>query len=187
MVGLLHTRRLRERPGQPRPDGQPYRPAPQGAGPGPSYGLNYHETRFSQLDKINAGNVGELGLAWSYDLTSIRGVEATPLVVDGVMYVTGSWSIVHALDAKTGEKLWTYDPEVDRAYGFRGCCDVVNRGVALYEGMVYVGAYDGYLHAIDAKTGKLLKAPLYSAGQVEAMKPIVWGRFVCKYFRKHMK
>ncbi len=120
----------------------------------PSYGLNYHETRFSQLDKINAGNVGELGLAWSYDLTSIRGVEATPLVVDGVMYVTGSWSIVHALDAKTGEKLWTYDPEVDRAYGFRGCCDVVNRGVALYEGMVYVGAYDGYLHAIDAKTGK---------------------------------
>ncbi|MEL6345256.1 MAG: PQQ-dependent dehydrogenase, methanol/ethanol family [Myxococcota bacterium] len=120
----------------------------------PSYGLNYGETRYSQLKRIDATNVGQLGLAWSYDLESIRGVEATPLVVDGVMYVTGSWSIVHALDAVTGEKLWVYDPEVDRGWGYKGCCDVVNRGVALYKGRVYVGAYDGYLHAIDAATGE---------------------------------
>ncbi len=120
----------------------------------PSYGLNYGETRFSELASINAKNVSTLGLAWSYDLASIRGVEATPLVVDGIMYVTGSWSIVHALDAVTGKKLWVYDPGVDRSYGSRGCCDVVNRGVALYRGYVFVGAYDGYLHAIDAKTGQ---------------------------------
>ncbi|MEO0606444.1 MAG: PQQ-binding-like beta-propeller repeat protein, partial [Myxococcota bacterium] len=120
----------------------------------PSYGLDYAETRHSQLAQIDTSNVGELGLAWSYDLESIRGVESSPLVVDGVMYVTGSWSIVHALDAVTGEKRWVYDPEVDRTWGSRGCCDVVNRGVALYEGKVYVGSYDGYLHAIDAATGE---------------------------------
>ena len=134
----------------------------------PSYGLNYGETRFSQLDKINTTNVADLGLVWSYDLASIRGVEATPLVVDGVMYVTGSWSIVHALDARTGEKLWVYDPEVDRNWGYRGCCDVVNRGVALYEGKVYVGAYDGYLHAIDAKTGaRVWKVDTIAEGRAE--------------------
>ncbi|MEM6929737.1 MAG: PQQ-dependent dehydrogenase, methanol/ethanol family, partial [Myxococcota bacterium] len=120
----------------------------------PSYGLDYAETRHSQLAQIDSSNVGDLGLAWSYDLESIRGVESSPLVVDGVMYVTGSWSIVHALDAVTGEKRWVYDPEVDRNWASRGCCDVVNRGVALYEGKVYVGSYDGYLHAIDATTGE---------------------------------
>ena len=77
-----------------------------------NYGLNYAETRYSQLDTITADNVGELGLAWSYNLESRRGVQATPIVADGVMYVTASWSVVHALDAITGEKLWVYDPEV---------------------------------------------------------------------------
>ena len=102
----------------------------------PSYGLDYAETRFSKLDQINAGNVKDLGLAWSYNLESTRGVEATPLVVDGIMYVTASWSVVHAVDVRTGRKIWSYDPKVDRAKGFRGCCDVVNRGVALYQGKV---------------------------------------------------
>lgn len=120
----------------------------------PSYGLNYGETRFSQLNQINEKNVGELGLAWSYDLKSKRGVETTPIVVDGVMYATGSWSIVHALDAVTGKLLWVYDPDVPRDIGYKGCCDVVNRGVAVYGGNVYVGSYDGYLHAIDSATGK---------------------------------
>jgi PQQ-dependent dehydrogenase (methanol/ethanol family) len=121
----------------------------------PSYGLDYAETRFSKLDQIDTSNVGELGLAWSYNLESVRGVEATPIVVDGVMYVTGSWSIVHALDAVTGEVLWVYDPEVPKDYAYKGCCDVVNRGVAVYEGQVFVATYDGYLVALDAGTGEV--------------------------------
>lgn len=122
----------------------------------PNYGLDYAETRHSRLDAIDDANVGELGLAWSRSLDSRRGVEATPIVVDGVMYVTASWSIVHAFDAVTGDELWVYDPEVPKDYADRGCCDVVNRGVALYEGTVFVGAFDGNLHAIDAATGERL-------------------------------
>jgi quinohemoprotein ethanol dehydrogenase len=119
-----------------------------------NYGLNYAETRYSQLDGITTYNVSELGLEWSYDLQSRRGVQATPIVVDGVMYVTASWSVVHALDALTGEPLWVYDPEVPGEFASKGCCDVVNRGVAVYDGKVYVGAFDGHLHAIDAATGE---------------------------------
>ncbi|HMN80216.1 MAG TPA: PQQ-dependent dehydrogenase, methanol/ethanol family [Burkholderiaceae bacterium] len=119
-----------------------------------SYGLDYAETRFSRLNQINAGNVKELGLVWSYNLESTRGVEATPLVVDGIMYVSASWSVVHAVDTRTGKRIWTFDPQVDRSKGYRGCCDVVNRGVALHKGKVYVAAYDGRLIAIDAATGR---------------------------------
>jgi quinohemoprotein ethanol dehydrogenase len=120
----------------------------------PTIGLDYAETRFSKLNQINTDNVKNLGLKWTYNLESIRGVEATPLVVDGIMYVSASWSVVHAVDARTGKRIWTYDPGVDREIGYKGCCDVVNRGVALYKGKVYVGAYDGRLVAIDAVTGK---------------------------------
>ena len=120
----------------------------------PSYGLDYAETRFSRLNQINASNVKDLGLVWSYNLESTRGVEATPLVVDGIMYVTASWSIVHAVDVRTGKRLWTYDPKVPRDGGFKGCCDVVNRGVALHEGKVFVASYDGRLIALDAATGQ---------------------------------
>src|SRR6201986_3938411 len=120
----------------------------------PTIGLDYAETRFSKLNQINTGNVKNLGLKWTYNLESVRGVEATPLVVDGIMYVSASWSVVHAIDARTGKRIWTFDPGVDRSIGYKGCCDVVNRGVALYKGKVYVGAYDGRLVAIDAVTGK---------------------------------
>lgn len=119
-----------------------------------NYGLDYAETRHSLLTGITTDNVEQMGLAWSYDLQSRRGVEATPIVVDGVMYVTASWSVVHALDAITGEELWVYDPEVPREFASRGCCDVVNRGVAIYGGKVFVGAFDGNLHALDAATGE---------------------------------
>ncbi|WP_373380231.1 PQQ-dependent dehydrogenase, methanol/ethanol family [Cupriavidus nantongensis] len=122
----------------------------------PSHGLDYAETRFSRLRQIDTANVGKLGLVWSYNLESTRGVEATPLVVDGVMYVTASWSVVHAVDARTGKRLWTFDPKVDRSLGYRGCCDVVNRGVALYQGKVFVAAYDGRLIALDAASGRKL-------------------------------
>ena len=114
----------------------------------PTIGLDYAETRYSRLGQINAGNVKDLGLVWSYNLKSTRGVEATPLVVDGVMYVSASWSIVHAIDVRTGKRLWVYDPKVPREIGYKGCCDVVNRGVAVHKGKVYVGAYDGRLIAI---------------------------------------
>ena len=120
----------------------------------PSYGLDYAETRFSKLDQITAGNVKDIGLMWTYNLESIRGVEATPLVVDGIMYVTAPWSIVHAVDVRSGKRIWSFDPEVDREKGYRGCCDVVNRGVALYKGKVFVGAYDGRLIALDAASGR---------------------------------
>jgi len=118
-----------------------------------NYGLDYGDTRYSKLNQVNDGNVKNLGLKWSYNLESIRGVESTPLVVDGIMYVTASWSVVHAVDVRTGKRIWTFDPGVDRSKGYKGCCDVVNRGVALYKGKVYVGAYDGRLVAIDAATG----------------------------------
>ena len=122
----------------------------------PTIGLDYAETRFSKLNQINADNVKKLGLVWSYPLESSRGVEATPVVVDGIMYQTASWSVVHAIDARTGKQLWTFDPKVDREKGYKGCCDVVNRGVALWKGKVFVGAYDGRLFALDAATGKVV-------------------------------
>ena len=120
----------------------------------PSHGLDYAETRFSRLQKINTGNVSKLGLVWSYNLESTRGVESTPLVVDGVMYVTASWSVVHAVDVRSGKRLWSFDPQVDKSKGYKGCCDVVNRGVALYQGKVFVAAYDGRLIALNARTGQ---------------------------------
>jgi len=122
----------------------------------PTIGLDYAETRFSKLHMINSDNVRGLGLVWSYSLDSSRGVEATPVVVDGIMYQTASWSVVHAIDARTGKKIWTYDPGVNREQGYKGCCDVVNRGVALYKGKVFVAAYDGRLVALDAATGEKL-------------------------------
>lgn len=120
----------------------------------PSYGLDYAETRFSKLNHITADNVKNIGLMWTYNLESIRGVEATPLVVDGIMYVTAPWSIVHAVDVRSGKRIWSFDPQVSREKGYRGCCDVVNRGVALYKGKVFVGAYDGRLIALDAASGR---------------------------------
>src|SRR5680860_846322 len=101
-----------------------------------SYGKNYSEDRFSTLNQINKSNIDSLGLAWSIDLGTTRGIEATPIVVDGIMYLTGPWSVVYAIDARKGKIIWTYDPEVPKGFGEKACCDVVNRGVALYQGLV---------------------------------------------------
>ncbi len=119
-----------------------------------THGLDYAETRYSPLDLITAANVKQLSLAWSFDMETRRGLEATPLVSDGVMFVSSAWSVVYALDAKTGDLIWKYDPHVDRNYGRRACCDVVNRGVAIYRARVYVATLDGYLIALDSATGK---------------------------------
>lgn len=121
-----------------------------------SHGRTYSEQRYSPLDKVNAGNVTGLGLAWSFELATNRGVETTPIVVDGVMYVTSSWSLVYALDARTGALKWKYDPQVPRETGFHACCDVVNRGVAVWNGRVYVATLDGRLVALDAADGHVV-------------------------------
>ncbi|MGH0032016.1 MAG: PQQ-dependent dehydrogenase, methanol/ethanol family [Myxococcota bacterium] len=120
-----------------------------------THGRTYAEQRFSPLDQITRENVAKLGLVWSYDLGSNRGVEATPIVVDGVIFATGPWSIVYAVDARTGREIWTYDPKVPRRLGERACCDVVNRGAAVYKGRVYAASLDGRLFALDAATGEL--------------------------------
>jgi quinohemoprotein ethanol dehydrogenase len=122
----------------------------------PSHGRDAAESRYSPLASINTTNIKRLGLAWSYDTQTVRGLEATPLVVNGVLYATASWSVVFALDARTGKQLWRYDPEVPRSYGQRACCDVVNRGVAYYDGKVFAGILDGRLVALNAATGKVL-------------------------------
>ena len=119
-----------------------------------TYGRNYGEERFSPLGQITKDNVGQLGLAWSINLGTSRGIEATPLVVDGIMFISGPWSIVYAIDTRKGKILWTYDPQVPKGFGEKACCDVVNRGVAMYKGNIFVGTLDGRLVSINAATGK---------------------------------
>jgi quinohemoprotein ethanol dehydrogenase len=120
------------------------------------HGRTYNEQRFSPLQQINDQNVSQLKLAWFYDLDTHRGQEATPLVIDGVMYFTSAWSKVFALNAATGALLWSYDPKVSGEWGVNACCDVVNRGVAVWNRKVLVGTLDGRLIALDAATGKVL-------------------------------
>ena len=132
-----------------------------------TYGGTYDEQRHSSLQKINTETVSQLGVAWTYDLATARGVESTPIVVDETMYVTSAWSIVYALDPVTGAEKWVYDPSADKAVGVKACCDVVNRGVAVYDGKIFVGVIDGRLEALDAKTGE----PVWSTVTVDQSKP----------------
>jgi quinohemoprotein ethanol dehydrogenase len=135
-------------------DGARIAAADQHPGDWMSYGRTYDEQRFSPLTEINDANAGQLGLAWHADLDTTRGQEATPIVVDGVVYISTAWSKVRAYDGATGKLLWAYDPQVPGEWGAKACCDVVNRGVAVWKGKVYVGALDGRLIALDARTGK---------------------------------
>jgi PQQ-dependent dehydrogenase (methanol/ethanol family) len=118
-----------------------------------SHGRTYSEQRFSPLDQINASNLSRLKLAWYYDIDEYRPVEATPIVVDGVMYSTAAWGVVYAIDAATGKQLWKYDPRTDKAWDVHTCCRAVNRGVAVWNDKVYVGTTDGRLVALNAATG----------------------------------
>ncbi len=119
----------------------------------PMYGGAPGEAHFSPLTQINDENVGELRPAWFFEYDTQRGQEGEPVVVDGVMYVSTAWSKVYALDAATGEQVWKYDPQVPGEAGPKGCCDVVNRGVAVEDGRVFIGTFDGRLAALDAATG----------------------------------
>ncbi len=140
-------------------------------------------TYYSPLRTIDTSNVGRLGFAWQYDLGNPRrGQEATPLVIDGVMYTSGTWGYVYALDASNGRQLWRYDPKAVYQAARNPCCDLVNRGVAVWKGRVYVASVDGRLHALDAATGRALwvkdtifdhREPYSSTGA-----PIVAGRVV---------
>ena len=132
-----------------------------------SVGRTQDEQRHSPLTQINTANVAQLGLAWYADFDTNRGQEASPLMVDGVLYVTTAWSKVYAFAARSGTALWHFDPQVSGAVGIKGCCDVVNRGVAAYDGKIYVGAYDGRLIALNAKTGK----PVWQVVTVDQSKP----------------
>jgi quinohemoprotein ethanol dehydrogenase len=119
-----------------------------------SHGRTYSEQRHSPLQKINADTVSSLGLHWSYDLGVSRGIEATPIVHEGIMYVTSTWNIVHALNARNGSKLWSFDPHVDKEQAAKGCCDAVNRGVAIWGDSVFTATIDGRLISLNAKTGE---------------------------------
>lgn len=132
-----------------------------------TYGRTYDEQRFSPLRQVNDSTITTLGLVWSHDLPTTRALEATPLVIDGTLYTTGSWSVVYAYDAATGKALWTYDPKVDRKVARFVCCDVVNRGLAAYKGKLFLGTLDGRLVALSAKTG----IPVWDVSTVDRNKP----------------
>ena len=118
-----------------------------------SHGRTYEEQRFSPLNKINKDTVKELGLVWSKDMGTNRALESTPIVVDGIMFFTSTWSRVYAVDALTGETIWTFDPKVPGEWARKACCDIVNRGVAVYNGKVYSASLDGRLFSLNAETG----------------------------------
>ena len=128
--------------------------APANVGDWQSYSRTWDEQRFSPLTQINDKNVGRLGLAWYDDLETFRGVQASPLVIDGVLYNASIYNVVTAYDGKTGRKLWTYDPKVGPEWARLACCGPSSRGIAAWNGKLYIGALDGRLIAIDAKTGK---------------------------------
>jgi quinohemoprotein ethanol dehydrogenase len=123
-----------------------------------TYGRDYAETHFSPLKQIDTTNVSRLGLAWSWNTESPKGgrIEATPLMSNGVMYGSLAWGVLFAVDARTGQFKWRWDPEIPREHISNLCCGPVNRGVALYRGKVYAGLVDGRLVALDQETGKVL-------------------------------
>jgi len=138
-VGLIDDKRIIEAEGEPEN--------------WIAHGRTYEEQRFSPLTKINKESVSDLGLAWYKDMGTNRALEATPIVVDGIMFFTSTWSRVYAVEAKTGETLWSFDPEVPGEWARKACCDIVNRGVAVYQGKVFFASLDGRLFSLNAETG----------------------------------
>ncbi len=129
----------------------------------PSDGRDYTAQRYSPLTQVNAGNVGQLGLAWYADLDTYRGVEATPIYADGVLYNTLAWNITTAYDARTGATLWTYDPQTPREFGRLACCEPVSRGLAMHGDRIIIATLDGRLIALDKHTGQ----PIWSTRTFE--------------------
>lgn len=132
-----------------------------------AHGRNYGEDRYSPLKDISLANVKDLGVAWEFETGTVRGLEASPIVSDGIMFVSGNWGQVWALDAKTGKQLWHYDPEVPGEWARFACCDIVNRGVAVWKGAVFVATLDGRLVKLDADTGK----PIWDINTIDRARP----------------
>jgi len=119
-----------------------------------AHGRDFEEQRFSPLTQVDTTSVERLGLEFEVDLQTNGAMESTPIMVDGILYFSVPWSIVHAVDATTGELIWTYDPEVPRVFLRRACCGPISRGVAVYEGNVYIATLDGRLVAVTAAGGE---------------------------------
>jgi quinohemoprotein ethanol dehydrogenase len=119
-----------------------------------SVGRTWGEQRFSPLKRINERNVSRLGLAWYADLETYRGVEASPLEIDGVLYNISAWDITTAYDATNGKLLWRFDPKIPVEWSRRACCGPVSRGIAAWQGHIFVATLDGRLISLDAATGK---------------------------------
>ncbi|MCQ9375648.1 PQQ-dependent methanol/ethanol family dehydrogenase [Methyloversatilis sp. XJ19-13] len=141
-----------------------------------SWGMGTEGQRYSPLDKINVKNVKNLVPAWSFSFggEKQRGQESQPLIINGKMYVTGSYSRLYALDAKTGTKLWQYEHRLPD--GIMPCCDVVNRGAAAYGDLVIFSTLDAQLVALDQNTGKVVwkeKIDDYQAGYSNTAAPII--------------
>jgi quinohemoprotein ethanol dehydrogenase len=124
-------------------------------------GRTFDEQRYSPLAQINSRTVGRLGFAWEFRDFVVRGrthrgMESNPVFIDGVLYFSGPWGVAYAVDARTGKSLWTYDPQPDGQYARSACCDVVNRGVAVWKGRVYTASLDGFLVALNASTGAVV-------------------------------
>ena len=118
-------------------------------------GRDAGKTHYSPLDQVNRQTAVRLGFAWQLKTGTNRGMEATPIVVDGVMYTSGVAGRVYAIDAATGRLLWQFEPPLKLKNARSSCCDLVNRGVAVWRGKVYVGSFEGILYALDAKDGKV--------------------------------
>jgi alcohol dehydrogenase (cytochrome c) len=114
---------------------------------------NYDQTRFYPNRQVNRSNVGNLRPAWIFQTDMMESMETTPIVVNGVMYVTTSFDHVYALDARTGQEMWEFKPQLGPITTY--CCGPNNRGVAVYENMVYVATLDAKLYGLDAKTGTM--------------------------------
>ncbi|MBX5459681.1 MAG: PQQ-dependent dehydrogenase, methanol/ethanol family [Steroidobacteraceae bacterium] len=155
-VGVLPVLAGASEPAAAAVDGQRMRRANEEPGQWMSYGRTWDEQRFSPLKQINDRNAGELGLAWYADLNTYRGVQATPLLIDGVLYNVSVWNVVTAYDARNGKVLWTYDPKVDSEWARLACCGPSSRGIAAWKGKIYIGALDGRLIAVDARNGREL-------------------------------
>ncbi len=119
-------------------------------------GRDFGSTHYSPLETLTRENLNTLGFAWDFATGTDRGMEATPIVVDGVMYTSGVAGRVYALEAATGKLLWRFEPPADLKYTRGSCCDQVNRGVAVWQGRVYVASIDGILYSLDARDGHVL-------------------------------
>ena len=141
-----------------------------------SWGIGQQGQRYSPLKQINASSIGRLAPVWSFSFggEKQRGQESQPLIHDGVMFVTASYSRLYALDAKTGQKLWKYEHRLPD--GIMPCCDVINRGAALYDNLVIFATLDAQLVALDQKSGDVVwkeKIDDYAAGYSASAAPLI--------------